>query len=90
MAHAFNIIVFFFKQQIGLTVLSVLMIGAGRLNSALSLLSSASVHAPMVNVLHYNFTLLKVKIALRSSSQLSDLSHQTLLNLQGHVQSNTV
>lgn len=67
-------------QQLSLAVLSVLLIGAGRLTSALPLLTHALADSPSALV-HYNMSLLRLKIA-HGSSLTAKTSQQTLVQLQ--------
>ena len=72
--------VYMIIQQLSLAVLSVLLIGAGRLTSALPLLTHALADSPSALV-HYNMSLLRLKIA-HGSSLTAKTSQQTLVQLQ--------
>ena len=60
---------------------AVLLVGAGRLTSALSLLTSAVSGSSENMIVRYNLALLKVKLAHNSST----LTPQTLTALQRYV-----
>ena len=72
--------VYMIIQQLSLAVLSVLLIGAGRLTSALPLLTHALADSPSALV-HYNMSLLRLKLA-QGSSLTAKTSQQTLVQLQ--------
>ena len=67
-------------QQMSLAVLSVLLVGAGKLASSLSLLRSLCSESSS-NVLNYNMTLLKLMLS-QGSHSLTAQSARTLLTQQ--------